>query len=101
MRPLKPGPLDESQYGIAIQIKDWDGEVGKEVIDQIKSATYWEEERGLAHIEKVVIATNATREQNESLIKEAKKDNIRLVFKEELDPILARYAAQKITEMND
>lgn len=88
------GLFDDSSYGIAIQVKDWEGGVGKEVIDQINKADYWKKDRGLMYVDKVVIITNAMEEINQSL---AESEGITFIFKPELSKMLAKYAEQQIS----
>ena len=88
----------DSPYGIAIQVKDYSGGVGKEVIDQINKADHWKEERGLMYVDKVVIITNATEEKNKSL---AESEGVTVIFRTELNKILAKYAEQQIGVVDD
>ncbi len=81
-----PSLLDEYEYAIAIQVKDYIGQVSKNVINQIKKAdSYWENEN-LILIDKWIIITRATSEANEKLKEEA--GNVKIVFANELKPLL-------------
>ena len=57
-----PGPLEHVQYGIAIQVKDWQGEPRKveEAIEQIRKADdFWEKDNDLRIVEKIVVLTGS------------------------------------------
>lgn len=85
-----PG-IFETTYVIAIQVKDYSGEVSNEVIDQInKVDNYFE--KGFQVIDKYVIITKAESINNESLVKKATESNVKLIFKNELMKILSQMA---------
>lgn len=82
-----PSVLPDYRYAIAIQVKDYDGSVGNEVIDQInKSEAYWDNEN-LKLIDRIVIITKAKREINSKLIEHDK--NVKIVFADDLKQILS------------
>lgn len=75
------------QYLIAIQVKDYAGIVGDDPITQImKSDGYWNQENRRV-IEKVLILTKATKEENIGLINN--KAGVRVIFASELKELLA------------
>ncbi len=91
-----PGPVDE-KYGIAIQVKDHEGQTGKEVIDQIKKADdYWLENKGLKIIEKVVIITKGENEENSDLTDNTDVAGIKFIFKDGLEDLIEQYAIKYI-----
>ncbi len=94
-----PAPFDEYEYGIAIQVKDYEGWVGEHVIDQInKAKDFWIEE-GVKIIESVVIVTKATKKGNEHLINNT--SGVKFMFSDELNPVLFQYAKKYIGARDD
>jgi len=81
-----PSILSNYSYAIAIQVKDYEGFVAKEVISQINKAdNYWDSEN-LKLIEKIVIITKAKRDDNIRLLEHDK--NIKFIFANELKQLL-------------
>lgn len=81
-----PGIRSGTEFGIAIQVKDYEGLVANDVISQIKKADYWNSET-LKIIEKIVIVTKAKKEENSAL---AEKDpDVKFIFVNELKDLLA------------
>lgn len=82
-----PGIFANMQYAIAIQVKDYSGNVGDSVIDQInKSENYWEKKENLKLIEKIVIITKAIKEENTALVNN--QSNVKVIFASELKELL-------------
>ena len=82
-----PSILSNYEYAIAIQVKDYNGFVGSEVISQIeKSEKYWDSEN-LKLIEKIVIITKASKDNNLKLIDNDK--NVKFIFANELKQLLS------------
>lgn len=82
-----PSILSNYTYAIAIQVKDYDGFVGKEVVSQINKAdNYWVSEN-LKLIEKIVIITKAKKDDNIILFEHDK--NVKFIFATELKQLLA------------
>ena len=82
-----PSLLSNYSYAIAIQVKDYDGFVGNEVISQINKAdAYWESEN-LKLIEKIVIITKAKKDDNIRLLEHDK--NVKFIFATELKQLLS------------
>jgi len=82
-----PSLLSNYSYAIAIQVKDYDGFVGNEVISQINKADdYWESEN-LKLIEKIVIITKAKKDDNIKLLEHDK--NIKFIFATELKQLMS------------
>ena len=80
------------EHMIAVQVKDYKGVVGNDPVDQIEKASWWNEQGGYSLIEKVVVMTNALREQNPSLVEYAQQKRVRLVFADGLKKLLVDYA---------
>lgn len=81
-----PSILSNYSYGIAIQVKDYDGFVGNEVVSQInKAGNYWDSEN-LKLIEKIVIITKAKKDENIRLLEHDK--NVKFIFATELKQLL-------------
>jgi hypothetical protein len=82
-----PSLLSNYSYAIAIQVKDYDGFVGKEVISQINKADdYWESEN-LKLIEKIVIITKSKKDDNIKLLEHDK--NVKFIFATELKQLMS------------
>jgi hypothetical protein len=82
-----PSLLSNYSYAIAIQVKDYEGFVGKEVISQINKADdYWESEN-LKLIEKIVIITKAKKDDNIKLLEHDK--NVKFIFATELKQLMS------------
>ncbi|SIT94656.1 hypothetical protein [Pontibacter indicus] len=82
-----PSILSNHEYAIAIQVKDYDGFVGEEVIRQINRAdAYWATEN-LKLIEKIVIITKAKKEENVRLLEHDK--SVKFIFAHELKGLLS------------
>ena len=82
-----PSLLSNYSYAIAIQVKDYEGFVGKEVISQINKADdYWESEN-LKLIEKIVIITKAKKDDNIRLLEHDK--NVKFIFATELKQLMS------------
>ena len=85
-----PGILD-STYIIAIQVKDYSGEVKESVVDQIcKADNYFLEEEGAVLIDKYIIITKAKSEVNPDLIKKAENNKVKILFDEEVKQLLSK-----------
>ena len=91
-----PGMAPGQEYAIAVQVKDHRDQVGDAAIGQIEKAEYWSNEEGLTLIDRVVVFTGAKKEGHSSLAETAAAKGVSLVFREDLDPMLAEYAASRI-----
>ncbi len=81
-----PSVLSNYGYAIAIQVKDYEGFVGREVISQINKAdSYWDSEN-LKLIEKIVIITKAKKDDNIRLLEHDK--DVKFIFATELKQLL-------------
>lgn len=81
-----PSPLPEYQYAIAIQVKDYEGAVNGDVIEQIGKADEYYQDPNLKLIDKWIIFTRAIEDANLQLIDGA--NGIKIVFANELKEIL-------------
>lgn len=87
-----PG-IFETTYVIAIQIKDYDGTVSEDVVNQInKVEEYLNNHPGEQLIDKYVIMTRAESCNNPKLVEAAKQNNVKLIFKAELMKLLSQMA---------
>lgn len=82
-----PGIIPGKQYGIAIQVKDYHGIVGRDVIDQINKADVWNDDN-LKIIEKIVLITRAKKGANEDLLIE--DTDVEFIFMEQLKELLKK-----------
>lgn len=83
-----PSMTDSYEYAIAIQVKDYQGFVNGDVIEQIKkSETYWNSEN-LKLIDKVVIITQSAKEENSQLIDKGMEEGISFIFANEFKELL-------------
>jgi len=81
--------LADIKYGIAIQVKDWWGKAEEWAIDQLNKAdAYWEKEKGIKLIDKILIVTRANCEENKDFKKLCGDNKIKLLFEEELSGLL-------------
>ena len=88
------------KYNIAMQVKNYKGEVSDYNIDNIikqinKAEKYvWENNGKL--IDKILVITSAKKEENPKLIEECKKENIKVIFSEELEKLILRSIIESI-----
>ena len=82
----------ETFHVIAVQVKDWERTANNHPVDQIGKAGWWETESGHHVIEKVVIFTKVIRSDNPRLVEYGEKENVSLVFADELKTLLTKYA---------
>jgi len=82
-----PGIIPDFEYGIAIQVKDYEGFVASDVIKQInKAEKYWNNE-SMKIIEKIVIITRAEKDENIELLNN--KEDVKFIFSSELKQVLS------------
>ncbi len=79
-----PGLFGQS-YVIAIQVKDYEGTVPPNIIDQINKADYFTDENTKV-IEKIIVITRAEKEKNKNLLNYS---DVKFVFLEELKELLS------------
>jgi hypothetical protein len=86
---IKVFGLADKEYGIAIQVKDWWGIAGKCAIVQLNKADdYWEKERGIKLIDKILIVTRANYTGNENFKQQCEDNGITPLFEEDLSGLL-------------
>lgn len=92
-----PG-IFETTYVIAIQIKDYEGTVSSDVVDQINKVDRYlvEREPNAVLIDKYIIIIDADSCDNEDLIEKANKDKIKLIYRKELKSLLSQMAKSTI-----
>lgn len=87
---------EETEYVIAIQVKDYDGYVANDVIEQINKAEKYFKEQNKQLIDKIVIITKARKEVNQNLIEN--KGDVKIIFADELRPLLSRMGRQYLAK---
>jgi len=86
---IKISGLKGIEYGIAIQVKDWWGEATEWAIDQLNKADgYWYEVEGIKLIDKILIITKASYNENENFKLLCIKNGIITLFTEDLSELL-------------
>lgn len=88
--------VEGTEYVIAIQVKDYEGYVKDDVLTQINKAEKYFLEQNKKLIDKIVIITNANKEENQDLIKQ--KGDIKIIFSKELKSLLAMIGRQYIAQ---
>lgn len=83
-----PSLLADYEYAIVIQIKDYKGVVGKNVIDQTNKADFYWESENLKLIEKWIIVTQASKDVNLGISNN--ESGVRIIFADELKELLSR-----------
>ncbi len=86
----------ESEYVIAIQVKDYDGYVADDVIAQINKAEEFFKEQNKILIDKIVIITRAEKDVNHKLIEN--KGDVKIIFANELKSLLSKMGRRYIAE---
>jgi len=89
-----PSLLSDYEYAIAIQVKDYQGTVDKNIFDQINKADDYWESKNLKLIEKWVIITRATKDVNKKLT--SNDSNVKIIFADELKELLNKIAKSLI-----
>ena len=82
-----PGIIPDTEYCIAIQVKDYKDFVSSDVIKQINKADYWNNET-MKLIEKIVVITKANKEENSKL--ENNRSGVKIIFSEDLKQLLTK-----------
>lgn len=92
-----PTLKNERQYVIGIQVKDFKNRVKDEDVDGIikqisKANEFWKEEDGYILVDKYLIIIDSSAENNPKLETEAKKNGIRVLYKDDVLDLLTRAA---------
>ena len=86
-------------YNIAIQVKNYKGEISDEniniIIDQVNKAEEYGWEDGKL-IDKILVITPAKEEENPKLIEKCKEKNIKVIFSEELKKLIFKSIIESI-----
>ena len=89
-----PGLIDNQGFVIAVQVKDYDHQVDfKSLMDQVSKMDYWQDQEGQRVIDKVVVFTKATREQQREL---PSREDVTFVFADDLKELIWQYAFGRI-----
>ena len=90
-------PLSKISYIIAIQIKDYQGEVWNidDIINQTNKAAYWEKGSDKL-LEKILIITCSEKDYNTDLYQACVDNNITLIMGKELDDIIMQIGLKRI-----
>ena len=98
-----PGILDgHSDYGIAIQIKDWQGVADASVaVEQLKRADDGWKEQGLRIIEKIVVVTEAKRPKGFKPKEILEKHGVIVLHSDSLKILLRRMALVTAAAMDE
>ena len=95
-----PGISISESYNIAIQVKNYEGKISDENIDniiqQINKAEVYEWENNGKVIGKILIITSAEEKDNPKLIEKCKKENIKVIFSEELKKLIFQSIIESI-----
>lgn len=88
------------KYNIAMQVKNYNDVISDNNIDniikQIKKAEEYVWENNGKLIDKILVITSAKKEENPKLIEECKKENIKVIFSEELEKLILRSIIESI-----
>ena len=98
-----PGPLQNVRYGVAIQVKDWQGDISiDEAVEQIKKADEgWKQERPeLRIVDKIVVITGA-HISNTTATTAREKDGVTIMTAQELRELLRRMAIAIAAAMDE
>ena len=86
-------------YNIAIQVKNYTGNISDEnikiIIDQVNKAKKYRWKDGKL-IDKILVITPAKEEENPKLIEECQKNEIRVIFSEELKKLIFKSIIESI-----
>ena len=92
-------PGISENYNIAIQVKNYTGEISDEniniILDQVNKAEEYGWEDGKL-IDKILVITPAKEEENPKLIEECQKNEIRVIFSEELKKLIFQLIIENI-----
>ena len=83
-----PGIIPDFEYCIAIQVKDYEGFVSDEVIEQINKAdNYWNSE-SMKLIDKIVVITKADKDENVKLLEN--QSGVKFIFSADLQQLMTK-----------
>ena len=91
-----PGLRRDTNFGIAVQVKDHHGVVKDEAVQQVAKAEYWEQRwPDFTLIEKVVLITKAGKKDNAKLVDAGRDADVHVLFADDLEWLLSRYARRR------
>lgn len=94
------GLSNSEKYNIAIQVKNYKGEISNDnvnnIIEQINKAKGYKWENDGKLIDQILVMTSAKKEENPKLIEECKKENIKVIFSEELKKLIFQSIIESI-----
>ena len=91
------GLSNSEKYNIAIQVKNYKGEISNDnIIKQINKAKGYKWENDGKLIDQILVMTSAKKEENPKLIEECKKENIKVIFSEELKKLIFQSIIESI-----
>ncbi len=85
-----PGLFSDEDYVIAIQVKDYEGFVGNEVVEQINRAEQYYKDLNIKLIDKIVLITKAEKDYNLKLIDF--DQSVKFIFAKDLKQLLSKIA---------
>ena len=91
-----PSIAEETEYVIAIQVKDYEGYVARDVIAQINKAEAYFKEQNQILIDKIVIITKAPKDVNQMLVDNS--GDVKFIFANELKTLLSVMGRQYIAK---
>ena len=95
-----PGISISESYNIAIQVKNYEGEISDEniniIIDQVNKAKGYKWENNGKLIDQILVITSAEEKDNPKLIEECQKKEIRVIFSEELKKLIFQSIIESI-----
>ncbi len=95
-----PNPIYAGQeYVIAVQVKDYEGDVNNDAVDQICKADehFKGQEESQQLIDKIVVITKANKDLNKDVESYARENAVKIIFKEDFEALLSRMASSFIT----
>ena len=94
------GLSNSEKYNIAIQVKNYKGEISDDnvnnIIEQINKAKVYKWENDGKLIDQILVMTSSKKEENPKLIEECKKENIKVIFSEELKNLIFKSIIESI-----
>lgn len=93
-------PFGAGELGIAIQVKDYQGEVSANPIKQIQKAEnsgYWKD-RGIQIIELIVVVVRGDKKTGHELQKAADEADVRLIWSTDVEDLIFRSACRFISD---
>ena len=95
-----PGISISESYNIAIQVKNYEGEISDEniniIIDQVDKAKGYKWENNGKLIDQILVITSAEEKDNPKLIEECQNKEIRVIFSEELKKLIFQSIIESI-----